>query len=95
MKPFINHTENDRLNAVYRMISPICVSTNPTTRYIRNIGIATTTGGSMRVDRMKNSQSFSPGIRKRENPYAVSVPIATARNVLVTAMMMLLRKRLQ
>ena len=50
------------------MISPTCVSTSPTARYIRNIGIATTTGGNMRVDRMKNSQSSSPGIRKREKP---------------------------
>ena len=44
------------------------MSTSPTTRYIRNIGIATTTGGSMRVERMKNSQSSSPGILKREKP---------------------------
>ena len=44
------------------------MSVRPTTRYIRNIGIATTTGGSMRVERMKNSQSFSAGTRKREKP---------------------------
>ena len=50
------------------MISPMWVSVMPTARYIRNIGIATTTGGSMRVDRMKNSQSFSAGTRKREKP---------------------------
>ena len=35
---------------------------------MRNIGIATTTGGNIRVLRMKNSQSCSPGMRKRENP---------------------------
>ncbi len=68
MKPFISHTENDRLNAVYRMINPTCVSTSPTARYMRNIGIATTTGGNILVLRMKNSQSCSPGMRKRENP---------------------------
>ena len=50
------------------MISPRCVSLRPTARYIRNIGIATTTGGSMRVDRMKNSRSASPFTLKREKP---------------------------
>ncbi len=50
------------------MISPRWVSYRPTARYIRNIGIATTTGGSMRVLRMKNSQSFSPGTLNLENP---------------------------
>src|SRR5215475_10844275 len=94
MKPFISHTENDGLKAVYSMISPMCESTSPTARYIRNIGIATTTGGSILVLRMKNSQSCSPGMRKREKPYAVIVPIATARNVLTTAMIRLFKKRL-
>ena len=50
------------------MIRPICVSFRSTARYIRNIGIATTIGGSMRVERMKNSRSCSPAILKREKP---------------------------
>jgi hypothetical protein len=31
-------------------------------------GTTTARGGRNRVERMKNSQSFDPGIRKRENP---------------------------
>ena len=50
------------------MIRPICVSFRPNVRYMRNIGIATTIGGSMRVDRMKNRRSCSPAILKREKP---------------------------
>jgi hypothetical protein len=75
------------------MIRPMWVSTRPTWRYIKNIGMATTTGGNMRVDKMKKSKSGSPVMRNRENPYAVIVPIATARKVLVTAMIRLLRNR--
>ena len=30
--------------------------------------MATTTGGNMRVDRMKNSRSASPAMRNREKP---------------------------
>ncbi len=75
------------------MISPTWVSVSPNTRYIRNIGIATTTGGSMRVDRMKNSQSCSPATLKRENPYAVSVPMPTASTVEDMAMISEFMKR--
>ena len=40
----------------------MCVSYSPSARYIRKIGMVTTTGGSMRVLRMKKSQSFLPGM---------------------------------
>ena len=51
--------ENDQTN--------MCVD-QADRRYIRNIGIATTTGGNMRVDKMKKSRSGSPAMRNRENP---------------------------
>ena len=41
------------------------VSNRPTARYIRKIGIVTTTGGSMRVLRMKNCQSAVARTRNR------------------------------
>src|SRR5215217_5245536 len=44
------------------------IRVKPTTRYMRNIGIATTTGGNMRVDRMKKRRSASPLTLKREKP---------------------------
>ena len=53
------------LAPIYWIVS---TSFKPTTRYIRNIGIATTTGGSMRVDNMKKRRSASPFTRKREKP---------------------------
>ena len=39
---------------------------SPSSRYIRKIGITTTTGGMKRVDRMKNSWSFLAFRVKRE-----------------------------
>ena len=39
---------------------------SPTWRYMRKIGITTTTGGMKRVDRMKNSWSFLAFRAKRE-----------------------------
>ena len=65
MKPLSSHTEKERLNTVYRMIMPRCLSCSPSCRYIRNRGMVTTTAGSMRVLRMKNMRSFFPGTLKR------------------------------
>jgi hypothetical protein len=57
------------------------------------MGMATTTGGSILVLRIKNNQSFSPLTLNLEKPYAVKVPKLRARRVLRPAMMMLFVKR--
>ena len=44
-------------------------------------GTTTASGGRNRVDSTKNSQSFVPGIRNREKPYAQSVARQTAASV--------------
>ena len=65
MKPFISQTEKERLNTIYSRITPIRESYKPSCRYIRKIGIVTTTAGSMRVLRMKNIRSSLPFTGKR------------------------------
>ena len=50
------------------------------------IGATTARGGMKRVDRMKKSQSFSPGILNLLKPYAQLVPKATLARVLQSPM---------
>src|ERR1044071_3774038 len=81
MKPFIIQIVNGRLKAAYTRISPCSVSSSARSRNIRKIGITTTTGGMNRVDRMKNSWSFLPGMGKREYAHAAGTPSSVAMTV--------------
>ena len=82
MKPFMSQTASERLNAVYRTISPRCVLGRSQTRYMSKTGATTARGGMNRVDSTKKSQSLAPGIRNRLKPYAHEVPSATEASVL-------------
>src|ERR1700739_1336509 len=57
------------------------------------MGMATATGGIIRVDRMKNRRSSASGILKRENAEAGSGPKNTGRNVEPKPMISELTKR--
>src|SRR5919198_1126620 len=72
---------------------PSRVSDNPSSRYMRKIGMATAMGGIMRVERMKNSRSSFSGTLKRENAYAAVTPSTTESAVEPNAMMSELTKR--
>lgn len=58
---------------------------SPSVRYMRKIGITTTTGGMNRVDRMKNIWSFFALSVKREYAHAAGTPSTVARIVDVPA----------
>src|SRR3989337_1570860 len=62
-------------------VRPSWVSMSPTWRYMRKIGITTTTGGMKRVDRMKNSWSFLAFMAKREYAQAAGTPSTVASTV--------------
>src|SRR3954471_8687870 len=81
MKPFIIQIVNGRLKAEYTRIRPCRVSSSPRSRNMRKIGMTTTTGGMNRVERMKNSWSFLPGMGKREEAHAAGTPSTVAINV--------------
>src|SRR5690606_35179328 len=80
-KPFIIQIVKGTLKAVYMRMRPSWESMSPSVRYMRKIGITTTTGGMNRVDRMKKSWSFFARSVNREYAQAAGTPRTVARIV--------------
>src|SRR5690606_24927991 len=90
--PIINQMIIGRFIDAWSRIRPKRVSTRRKLLKIKNRGIAVTTGGNMRRDRIQKPKSLRPLDRERASPKPAGTPIARAKRVEPAAVMKLLAK---